>query len=172
MASITATARKIIDIYTGGVGANPPPAGPCNVVYCVNQQGNLFKVAFLSETNYGQLTLTFMVPQAITESEWLTLADTSNIQPIKVDEIDLNRSVLSCTMAKCQELLGNLQTMPLVHCVTPQGKLKKVTFQNPLEKGKPVLGFNITDIQSEAAFIAYDNGSQMVDDIDLAGIVG
>jgi len=180
MSSINATGQRVVDIYVGGAGGNPPAAGPCNVVYSLTNVlvPKLHKVAFLSEQNYGKVTMGILVSDILTDGDWLTLATNPNLpppagplEPILVDGIDLNRSVLDCTVARCLQLLGNLQAMPVIYTLF-NGKIKKVAFLHGEDKAQPMLGFNITDQVSEASWLSQITISQRVDDIDLTGIIG
>ena len=173
MNTITCPIQKVVEIYVGGANGNPPPAGPCNILYSVTQQGNVQNIAFMSETDWGALTSCFVVSDVVAEADWLTMGpaypDPLDLQPIKVDALDLDSGAITCTAAKAQEIMGGLQTGIVLHAVTPQGNLSRLAFCSNADgkQGKVKTKFVISDVVSETSWANTSPGSGKVDGLQF-----
>jgi hypothetical protein len=154
MTTIVGTAATAVLLYTGGPLDVPPPSGPCNVLYCLTQNGRLKSVAFLADNQdvpgYGEIKTLISITDIVNESEFLALGpqDENNplrLVPIKVDDIGLTDGIIKCDAATCLQILGGLNNMSILHSVTPQGHIDHVAFCKPGENGTMILKFVIND---------------------------
>jgi len=169
MNKITGLTDAFVTMYVGGPTGLPPPVESGWVVYDVNNSNNLKHIAILSEVDWGSPSLCYTVLDSVTEEAWLNMGPAygqpGDIQPLKVDAIDNNTGTVTCTADTANVIIGGLSTGTVLYTVNMQGNVDKVGFANPADQGTVKLLMNISDVITEAGWLAINSAGVKVSSI-------
>jgi hypothetical protein len=151
MNAVTLTGQQVHDIYVGG-GGNAP-AGPCLVVYALNQQNHVSDVCFHSTVN-GMVLACFMLSDALTETEWLALrtlleTDPLYMHPIKVAAVDSALGIITCTGQAAGDCISAIDQQGYLHTIKQTDKLDRVCMIDLSAGGRVTLKMIISDATTE-----------------------